>query len=148
MMESELTTTMVDISRGFQARVKEYGGIAFMDIRRYYTAPEGGSLRPGIPGVTLPRESWENFKEVHQQVMDPMGNNIEVDLGRFRALGTYRGGIYMCRYRTYGDQPLNMKRDYIIMNRKMIDSLLTAAPLLDADFGRLATWMTPPHQKP
>ena len=125
-------TTEFAIGRGFRAKVGKLNGTVFLNIRRYYVDFLTRDLRPGIPGITLHKDTYETLKSIELPA-----EGVEVDLGKNRALGRYRGAMYLCRYRPYEEPTLNHKRDYIILTSEMYEALMIAACVLDTDFDKM-----------
>ena len=141
-----MNTTAVDLTCGFQAQVKQFRSFCYIDIRRFYS--DGDSLLPGVPGVTLPRMAWDAFRDSMLNVFHPMCRDVEIGLGDNRAIGKRGGARYLCRYRPSADKPLNYSRDYVVLAKKMMNSILTASPLLDVELRGLESALSAEDASP
>ena len=64
MAEDFLSEFQKNLTERVRARIGEYSGHKFVDIRIFYTDEASGDLKPTKKGVTFSPELWPEFKEM------------------------------------------------------------------------------------
>ena len=121
---------MANIGRGFIASVKSYKGYEYVDIRHYY----GKEQKPGIPGITLNKAQWSQYRLEAPKVIDAVEVNHEIPLGGGKVLGMLDGKMYLGKYDENREIP---KRNRVIMEPEMYHLLRGAYVMLEDELFRL-----------
>ena len=64
MAEESIAEFQKNLSERIRARIGEYSGHKFVDIRIFYADEVSGDLKPTKKGVTFSPELWPEFKEM------------------------------------------------------------------------------------
>ena len=121
---------MANIGRGFIASVKSYKGFVYVDIRHYY----GNDQKPGIPGITLNKAQWTQYRLEAPKVIDAVEVNQEIPLGGGKVLGMIKGKLYLGKYDENREIP---KRNRVVVEPEMYHLLKEAYVMLEDELFRL-----------